>query len=87
MPAREEYKRLKRRLTYRINRLNGTAARLKLDPYSLVKRELVVFDAGQIIKEVEYAERIFDDVGFPDLWNRWIRAKEDAMRLIQLHTH
>lgn len=87
MTAQEEYKRLKRRLTYRINRLKGTAARLKLDPYSLVKQELTVFDANQIIKEVDYAESIFEDVGFPDLWNMWLVAKRDAKIQIQQHTH
>ena len=87
MTAQGEYKRLKRRLTYRTNRLKRTTARLRLDPNSFVKRELVVFDANQITKEADYAERIFEDVGFPDLWRRWVVAKKDAERLIQLHTH
>ena len=32
--AQKEYKRLKRRLTYRVNRLKGTTERLKFDPYN-----------------------------------------------------
>lgn len=84
--AQEEYKRLKRRLTFRINRLKGIKARLQLDPHSFVKQALVVFDANQVIKEVDYAESIFEGVGFPDLWNRWIRAREDAHYLIQRYT-
>ncbi len=85
--AQEEYKRLKRRLSYRRNRLRGTIARLRLDPCSFVKRELVVFDANQVIKEVKYAERIFEDAGFPDLWNMWLVAERDAKIQIQQHTH
>ena len=31
-----------------------------------------------VIKEVAYAQKIFEDVGFPDQWNNWVRAAEDA---------
>ena len=85
MTAQDQYKRLKRRLTFRRNRLKGTITRLHLDPHSFVKRELVVFDANQVIKEVDYAESIFEEVGFPDLWNMWLVAKRDAKIQIQQH--
>ena len=40
-------------------------------------------DPDKIIAEVDYAEAIFDDKGYPDLWYRWKRAREDA-RLSQM---
>lgn len=85
MTAQEEYKRLKRRLTYRRNRLRGTVARLSIDPNSLTKQALVVFDANQVIKEVDYAESIFEKVGFPDLWNLWLVTRRGAR--IKIHQY
>lgn len=87
MPTpQHEFTRLKRRLTFRTNKLKWAAARLKVVPNSFVKRELVVIAANQVIKEVDYALNIFEDVGYPDLWNTWTRAQDDAKRLIQLLT-
>jgi len=35
-------------------------------------------DTEKIITEVDYAEKIFEEKGFPDFWNRWERARADA---------
>lgn len=36
-------------------------------------------DHDKIIATVDEAMSIFDDKGYPDDWNRWNRAKEDAI--------
>lgn len=36
-------------------------------------------DDARIIKTVDEAMAIFDEKGHPDDWNRWNRAKEDAL--------
>lgn len=35
-------------------------------------------DHARIIRTVDEAEAIFEEKGYPDLWYRWIRAREDA---------
>ena len=35
-------------------------------------------DNARIIRTVDEAESIFEEKGYPDLWYRWIRAREDA---------
>jgi hypothetical protein len=84
--TQSEYKRLKRRLTFRRNRLKQTVAALRTDPFSIVKQTLVVHEAGQLVKEVDYAEGIFEQTGYPDLWNHWIVSKKDAQWQITRHT-
>lgn len=77
-----EYKRLKTRLTTRINRLNKVAQPSR-DVPSLPrdKKELLIKEADQLIAEVKYAQDIFSAKGSPDDWSRWERAGEDAKSL------
>lgn len=64
MLSQREYVRLKGRLTRRLN----TARRL----------DSVAGWRG-VLDEVEYAERIFGDQGWPDNWPRWSnQARWDA---------
>ena len=35
-------------------------------------------NADKIIDEVNYAEAIFEEKGYPDLWYRWNSARVDA---------
>lgn len=55
---------------------------LTQDEYKRLKTRLTrVINKGdhdKIIAEVEYAESIFEDKGYPDLWMNWERAREDA---------
>lgn len=75
----EEYRRLKTRLTYRINRFNKAHQATLKPPFETREaKDKVVFEAKQLIREVDYANGIFDEQGYPDAWNRWARAKEDA---------
>jgi hypothetical protein len=82
--TQEEYRRLKTRLTTRVNRLNKLSQPVR-DVPSLPKpkREDLVKEANQLIAECAYAQGIFDTKGSPDDWSRWERAKEDAQSLIQ----
>ena len=41
-------------------------------------------DPQKIIQEVDYAEGIFEEQGYPDFWVRWQRAKEDAQTKLKL---
>lgn len=79
-----EFKRLKTRLTFRKNRLAKVAEPVRDIP-SLPKdkKEKLVCEANQLISEVDYAMKIFQEKGYPDAWACWERAKEDAQSLIQ----
>lgn len=35
-------------------------------------------DPRKVIEEVNRAEAVFEDKGWPDEWSRWTRAREDA---------
>lgn len=65
--TQQEFTRLKRRLTYRKNRL------AKAEDLETIKKEV-----AQLTKEVDYAMAIFEEKGYPDNWHAWERAKEDA---------
>jgi hypothetical protein len=79
-----EFKRLKTRLTFRKNRLSKVAEPVRDIP-SLPKaqREKITHEANQLISEVDYAMKIFQEKGHPYDWARWERAKDDAQSLIQ----
>ena len=80
--TQEEYSRLKRRLTYRQNRLGKVRNLLQQPVLTRDQRELLVSEAKQLKKEAEYAQSIFEEKGSPDSWYRWERAKEDAQFII-----
>ena len=84
--SQSEYKRLKRRLTFRRNRLKQAVAALKVEPLSLVKQTLVFHEAGQLLQEASYAESVFERVGFPDAWAHWERDRDDARWQINRYT-
>lgn len=63
-----EYRRLKTRLTRRLNDFKDKA-RWTGDRADM---------ANKLLDEVLYALDIFDEKGYPDDWHRWERAKEDA---------
>lgn len=79
--TQREYSRLKRRLTFRLNRLKKADE----DVLALKGRETredkqhVINMANQVIRECEYAKGIFEEKGFPDGHSRWDRIKDDAM--------
>lgn len=56
--------------------------------YSTLKGRLTrVIRAGdpqKIIDEVDRAERIFDEKGWPDAWSRWTCARDDARLQLRL---
>jgi len=85
--TQEEFVRLKRRLTFRQNRLNRAKAALVDKSCNRESQAKVVFEADQLVKEVDYAINIFEDRGFPDAHNNWSRAKDDAQLLIRINTH
>jgi hypothetical protein len=83
--TQEEFVRLKRRLTFRQNRLNRAKAAIVDKSCSRESQAKVVFEADQIVKEVDYAMNIFQSEGHPDDWARWERAGDDAKLIIQLN--
>jgi hypothetical protein len=80
-----EYKRLKTRLTTRINKMKKVQARAHYArPFpSAELKEQVVFEAKQVIAEADYALKIFEEKGSPDQWSNWELAKDDAQSLIR----
>ena len=85
--TQDEYKRLKTRLTGRLNKMKKTQAMAhEVRPFpTKEQKEKVVFEAKQVISEVDYALRIFEEKGSPDSWANWERAKDDAQSLIRHH--
>jgi hypothetical protein len=69
MLTQKEYRRLKTRLTRRLNDFNDKARWGNND-----RREM----AARVYEEAVYGLDIFVDRGYPDNWHRWERAKEDA---------
>lgn len=80
--SQKEFARLKRRLTGRENKLKSAEAALRENPNVTPLKNAVVTEAKQLIHEVEYANAIFEDLGYPDAWTRWQRLKEDTQFLI-----
>ena len=84
--TQENFVRLKKRLTTRMNRLNKAKSAVVGKSHNRELQAKVVAEANQVIKEVEYAMNIFQSEGHPDDWARWERAGDDAKTLIRLNT-
>ena len=52
---------------------------------SRLTRAINTKDPYKIIKEVNHAEAIFEEKGFPDYWMNWMRAREDAQLQLLYH--
>lgn len=85
--TQEQFVRLKKRLTFRLNRMKKAKAALVGKSCNRELQDKVVFEADQLVKEVDYAMNIFQSEGHPDDWARWERAREDAKFQIQVNTY
>jgi hypothetical protein len=78
----KEYVRLKSRLTRCLNRTSKAQAALRGKDHVVSLREDLLKEAKAQKKEADAALRSFETNGFPDQWNNWQRASDDAAFII-----
>ena len=78
-----EYKRLKTRLTRKLNVFTNARIELQTNSNAEVYRTQLLEAAEALWKECVNALLQFEDEGWPDDWHHWNCARDDAWYQIQ----